>query len=254
MIPIIKICNKGKGRIVITDLTQDSYEYIDETITDTEPYYENNKFKYSETCTINIIQRNRIGKSETIDTLFTDHSSYLDEQYYDIEQDGHYTIYHCILPTYEWFQKEIEKPDNLTKKDINIYFTDGKQIYNYCNNKIEVVESAVLAIVNTENTTISRVCADEFMIYQLYDCYINLCKLLFNDLGIRCKKSGDFDEITYKRDFLWMTINVLKYQVEFGNFNEAERILEEVNYCGGFCNGSEVRPKQGSGCGCNKRA
>lgn len=254
MIPIIKICNIGENNIVITDLTQDSDEYIDEKITDTEPYYEQNKFKYSETCTINIIQRNQIDKSEIIDTLFTDHSSYLDEQYYQVQYDGHHTIYHCILPTYEWFQEEMAKEDNLTTKDIDIYFTDGENIYTYCDKEIKEVDPSVLANINTENTTISRIESDQFMIFQLYDCYINLCKILFNDLTIRCKKSSDFDEITYKRDFLWMTINVLKYQIELGNFSEAERILEEVNYCGGFCNDIEMRYNNGSGCGCNTRA
>ena len=39
---------------------------------------------------------------------------------------------------------------------------------------------------------------------------------------------------------------------KFGNFGEAERILEEVNYCGGFCNGSNVRTMSANGCGCCK--
>lgn len=254
MIPIIKVCNIGKNNIVITDLTQDSDEYIDEKITDTNQYYKQNRFKYSETCTINIIQRNKIDKEEVEATLFTDHISYLDEQYYEIQSDGHYTVYHCILPTVNWLEGQLQNEQNILSEDIDIYVTDGENIYNYCEGELKEIEPVILANANTENTTISRVEVDEFMVYQLYNCYISLCKALFNDLAIRCKKSGDYDEITYKRDFLWMTINVLKYLVEFGNFGEAERILEEVNYCGGFCDGSEMRSKSGSGCGCNKEA
>ena len=55
MTPLVKICNTGKCAIVITDLTQDSNEYVTESIPDAEAYYERNKFKYSETYTINII-------------------------------------------------------------------------------------------------------------------------------------------------------------------------------------------------------
>lgn len=252
MTPKYKICNIGTNRIVITDLTQDSYEYIEEQEVDTEQYYEQNRFKYSETCTINIIQRNKVDSQEIVATLFTDHSSFLDEQYYSLGQDGHYTIYHCILPTCEWFEKEMQREDNLITKGFEVYFTDGTQIFTYCDGKIKTVDSGVIVNINTENTTISRVDIDQFMIYQLYNCYVKICKSLFNDISIRCKKSDNFDENTYKRDFLWMTINVLKYHIEFGNFGEAERILEEVNYCGGFCNGSNVRTMSANGCGCCK--
>ena len=146
----------------------------------------------------------------------------------------------------------MQREDNLITKGFEVYFTDGIQIFTYCDGKIKTVDSGVIANINTENTTISRVDIDQFMIYQLYDCYIKICKSLFNDISIRCKKSDNFDENTYKRDFLWMTINVLKYHIEFGNFGEAERILEEVNYCGGFCNGSNVCTMSANGCGCCK--
>ena len=57
MTPLVRICNIDKCSILITDITQDSNEYIPEDIVDTEVYYTKNKFKYSETATINIIQK-----------------------------------------------------------------------------------------------------------------------------------------------------------------------------------------------------
>ena len=57
MTPLVRICNIDKYSILITDITQDSNEYIPENIVDTEVYYTKNKFKYSETATINIIQK-----------------------------------------------------------------------------------------------------------------------------------------------------------------------------------------------------
>ena len=97
-----------------------------------------------------------VDSQEIVATLFTDHSSFLDEQYYSLGQDGHYTIYHCILPTYEWFEKEMQREDNLITKGFEVYFTDGTQIFTYCNGKIKTVDSGVIANINTENTTISR--------------------------------------------------------------------------------------------------
>ena len=49
-----------------------------------------------------------------------------------------------------------------------------------------------------------------------------------------------------------MTINIIKYYVEMTQLLEAQRLLEEVNFCGGMCNGQDVFEQQASGCGCNK--
>ena len=53
----------------------------------------------------------------------------------------------------------------------------------------------------------------------------------------------------FSRDFLWMTLNVMDYLIERGQFNEAQRILEAINYCGGFCN--NIKNDNKSMCGCN---
>lgn len=95
MKPIVEIC--GKGDIIkIQDLTQDSNEYIPEDIEDTLIHNQNNKFKYSETMTINIIQYNSIQQSNIEDTIINDHTSEIDEIEYKLKKDGYYTIHHFI--------------------------------------------------------------------------------------------------------------------------------------------------------------
>lgn len=252
MTPLVKICNTGKCAIVITDLTQDSDEYVSESVPDAEAYYERNKFKYSETYTINIIQKNTVTSEEILDTIYTDHSSYLDEIHYQLEQDGFYTIHHLILPSLEWLQGELEKEHSVLEKDLEIYVCDCSNVYRYYKGELTQVSSEVLAEINTENTTISRTSIDQFSICYLYDCYVSLCRQIFERINYRCANKNNLDEIKFKRDFIWMTINIIKYYVELNQLLEAQRLLEEVNFCGGLCNEQGLSEQQSSGCGCNR--
>lgn len=243
MIPIIKICSLDSCKIVVTDLTQDSDEYIPEDSDNLELYYQRNRFKYSETLTINILQKNKFDSSEIIQTTFTDHCSHLDEQYLTLDTDGYYTIHHIILPTTDWLENNIS-----LKSDLEIYVTDGQKIYHYKNKELHEVESQVIAEINNENTTISRVSSDQFSICHLFNCYIKLCKGIFEGVNLRCINKNKPTE-SFSRDFLWMTINVIKYHIEKNEFLEAQRILEMINYCNGFCQNDNFTIKS-SGCGC----
>lgn len=245
MIPLVKICNSGKSEIVITDLTQDSNEYVTETVEDATEYYQENKFKYSETYTVNIIQKNNIDKEEIVDCLITDHSSHLDEVYYKIPEDGFYTIHHLILPTKEWLEANLDKII-----DRNIYICDGESIFQYKEGELFETTPEELLTIDFSASTISKLSLDQFSIYYLYDCYINICKQIFNSANLRCLEKSNIDP--FKRDFLWMTINVIKYYVELNQLLEAQRLLEEINFCGGMCNGENVFEQQTSGCGCGK--
>lgn len=122
MKPLVKICNTGKCSIVITDLTQDSEEYVTESILDAEAYYERNKFKYSETCTINIIQRNTATSEEILDTIITDHTSYLDEAHYQLQRDGFYTIHHLLFLLLTGQNRNQKKNIVFQKKILNFMF------------------------------------------------------------------------------------------------------------------------------------
>jgi len=61
----------------------------------------------------------------------------------------------------------------------------------------------------------------------------------------------------FRRDFVWITLNVINYLIEDKKLEEAEEILEEVQSCRGFCYGIESIPKslstkKSSTCGCNR--
>ena len=66
---------------------------------------------------------------------------------------------------------------------------------------------------------------------------MSLCKKIFEGINIKClNNNSDLFEAIYNRDFLWMTINVIKYHTEFGDLLEAQRLLETINSCNGLCN------------------
>lgn len=253
MNPIFEICEVKNCRIRITDRTQEDEQYIPENINDPlslEGYYYNNKFKYSQTYTINIIQYTSTKDKYIVDTIYTQHCSYLDEAYCNLNKDGYYTIYHIILPSIEWLQEEISKEDNILDEDITIYVTDGSKIYQYKNQELLEIDPEVIAFVNTEGTTISRAEGDTFSLCHLYKCYITICKQIFNSMNIRClNKNFNLENSTFNRDFLWMTISIIKYHVEFDELMEAQRLLETVNYCNGLCK-EGVPSNTSKGCGC----
>lgn len=248
---ILNVCNIDGCKIRMKDLTQESDEYISEDITterSLQNYYYNNRFKYSQTYTVNIIKYNSIEEEKLFDPIFTNHDTYLDEAYLDLEKDGYYTVNHFVLPSIEWTLNELSKTDNISKHGKKIYTTDGEKLYQVVNNKLIEIEPKVLVEVNTEDTTISKVVQDTFSICYLYQCYISICKQLFNSTIIKCLTT-DSKDLIFKRDFLWMTLNVMKYYTEFGQLYEAQRLLENINYCGTFCN--ETIKTTNSGCGCN---
>lgn len=253
MIVDFDICNENNCILAIVGKTQklnDQYVPEDEQdIIYLKSYYKNNKYKYSDTLTLNIIEKHTVETpSEIISILYNDHCSYLDEQHYRIEKDGYYTIHHIILPTIEWYKFAVE--NNLVP-DLDIYVTDGIKVYRVSGQEATEVDTNVILEINAEGTTISKLYKDTFIICSLYQCYIDICKQIFNNSNIRCLTNPtDLNDLIFKRDFLWMTINVLEYHTTFNMYYEAQRLLENINYCGQFCQPCSTS-KTISSCGCS---
>lgn len=250
------ICDIGGCKIRITDYTQDTDEYIPEGVIDEdelEAAYANNKFKYSYTYTVNIIQYTSLKESSIIKSFITSHDVFLDEVYYETPKDGFYTIHHFVLPSVEWLHEELEKEESvLTTTDLAIYVTDGSNIYQYVNNELILKDLELIIEINSEGTTLSKETKTMFQICKLYNCYINLCKKLLNLPLEKCAPTDyNSQELIFKRDFVWMTINIIKYHVQYDQLNEAQRILEMINYCNNFCNDILKTKPNNVGCGCS---
>ena len=211
------------------------------------------KFKFSETISIDVLQLNKTSEIVYINPTYTDHST-VKETTLQVDSDGWFSLVHLVLPSVEWFNKEKAKTEGsaLGLYDI-VYFIDGGVIYKYINQSIQQVDISEILEINPVNTTISKTSEDFVSICFLRKCYINLCKQILDNRGFSsCWNKNKIDsELIYKRDLVWMAINVIKYLTECEQLAEVERIIEIINGCNGLCTSSNSS-NNSNGCGCSK--
>lgn len=228
---------------------QDDSTYLPEDSTGTVK----GKFKFSETISIDVLQLNKTSETVYINPTYTDHTT-IKNTTLQVSSDGWFSLIHLVLPSVEWFNKEKDKTEGsaLGLYDI-VYFIDENAVFKYINGNIQQVDISEILEINPTNTTISKVSEDFISICFLQKCYINLCKQILDDRGFSsCWNKNKIDsELVYKRDLVWMAINVIKYLTECEQLMEVERIIETINGCNGLCSSSSSS-NNSNGCGCSK--
>ena len=234
-------------------------------IEDTSAYLEETKsegkhqFKYSDTISIDILRHNKLDKNVYKDIIFSDHST-REPITMPVKVDGWFSIIHIILPSKDWFDTQLEKIEGSRLGLYGfIYYSDGITIYKY-NPKTKEKPVAVpldeILELNLEagDYTIYSNETDYVSICFLRKCYINLCKQIFNSRGFSsCWSKNTIDsELVYKRDLVWMTINVIKYLTECNQLMEVERIVEVLQGCNSSICPSNLNTSKVNGCGCGK--
>lgn len=253
----IDICNTIQGGITILDLSKEYNQYLPENSIDSSVYEDTLLFKYSDTVTVNSLLHITTKNIKYVDALIHEHIKldngiFKDDSCtFNILEDGYYTIDHFIFPNINWYNWYKTKASEEYKQKVNrIYIIDEGVIKKEVDGElIETTLKEVLEI-NLEGTPIQKEKIDTFYTGNLQQCYINYCKRIFNHLLNKCRVSTYNDDL-YARDFIWMTLNIIDYLIEFGQFMDAERIIEEFNTCGGFCTGNPEHIKS-HGCGCSK--
>lgn len=228
---------------------QDTTEYLPEEFTGTVK----GKFKYSDTVSVDVLQYNKIQNPYYYPT-YTKHS---DKNHYikiQVNSDGWFNVIHLVLPSEEWFNKEASKTVGSALDLYSIvYYSDGNKVYKYVDGSSQETNLSEVLEINPVNTTISKISKNFVSICFLRKCYINLCQQIFNDRGFYpCWSKNNVDsELIYKRDLVWMAINVIKYLTECEQLYEVERIIESIQGCNRLCPQSDISSKVG-GCGCSK--
>lgn len=225
------------------------------TIEDVSKYYNGSKvekgeFKKSDTISINFLQHNKIKENVYREIIF----SSKDKITIPVKFDGWFTIWKYVLPTKEWFTRELEKETGSALGYYSIvYFADDQTIYKYVNGDITAVPLEELIEINPDSTTISKTSQCYVSICYLKQCYINLCKQILDSQGFsQCfSKSNINSELIYRRDLVWMAINVIKYLTEREQLPEVERIIENLYRCNELCYSTTLIPSS-NGCGCSK--
>ena len=243
----IDICINESCKITVEDLTIDyQSEYNTNSML--------NSFRYSDTVSIDVLQHIKTDGTELQSGVITPHSGKTCPVTLPVEFDGWFKVHHIVIPTREWVEKELEKEElSLTKLYKYTYYSDGEKIYKIFNGKPYEASLEELVEINTEGTTISRVSKDYVSICFLRKCYINLCQQIFNSRAFdKCQNKNKVDsELVFKRDMVWMAINVIKYMTEFGQLHEVARLIERLTSCNGLC--TNVVSTKNSGCGCSKK-
>lgn len=241
----IEVITSDSCKVIVKDLSQ----YLPE---DSSGIVKG-KFKFSDTVSIDILQHNKSQESVYRNPVYSLHTSN-DPIQIPVTFDGWFTVVHVVLPSKEWVNNELSKEEGsaIGLYDI-VYYSDGNSVYKYIGGSTQETTIEEILEINPINTTISKTQKDYVSICFLRKCYINLCQQIFNSRGFsRCWDRNKIDsDLIYRRDLVWMAINVIKYLTECEQLAEVERIIETINGCNGLCVSSDVTSKT-SGCGCYK--
>ena len=237
----IHICANESCKVIITDLTTD---YQDEGNTNSNY----GKFRYSDTVSIDVLQHNKVDSTELQTPVFSLHGKKVEPITLPVGFDGWFQVQHIILPTEQWFERELAKGStSILGLYSGVYYTNGQNIFKYYNGESTAVPLEEVVERNTEGTTISRCSQDYVSICFLRKCYINLCQQILNSKTFdKCFNKMN-NELTLKRDMVWMAINVINYMVDFNQLYEVSRLIERITSCNGLCPSNN---KNSSGCGC----
>ena len=253
------------GSITIEDYSRDYSQYFPEN----QIKQEYGRYKYSECKTLNVVVKIETDKVTLTDIVLHNHDQLeedpttpgnyiygLEKSSFTVKKDGYYVVNHLVIPTTKWLENTyLQQDDEYRAAFGTVYIiNDDNVIYKYTDEGF--VECTVRELIerNPINTTIEKCVIDVFYTGFLQMCYINYCKKLFTKLTKHCNSNcepEDVKDVTYIRDFLWMTLNIIDYQIKFKQFMEAQRVLEMTNHCGSFCQNQELNAGPSTGCGCS---
>ena len=142
------------------------------------------------------------------------------------QSDGFYTLVTLLVPIDE---------------TMPYYYKKGKFYKN-----VQEVEIQEILEVNPDYSKIFPIYDYYFQVCRLRKCYIKICQDIFDKTApVKCSNNNVESFLIYKRDLIWSALNVIEYMVEFDQYEEAERLLEEITSCNGLCN-----QETNNNCGC----
>ena len=119
----IKVCTGAKCAVAISEINTN---YLKENST----AIAKNKFRYSDTVSIDVLQLNKSTGQQIQNPVFTIRDSKINPVQLQVSFDGWFTICHIVIPNKQWFDKEHTKK---TYSAINlyttVYYSDGNKIY-----------------------------------------------------------------------------------------------------------------------------
>lgn len=154
---------------------------------------------------------------------------------------------------YIGYKTVIDEVFDFTK---SFYFIDGDTIYhmeetigedNTIQGNLVEVSIKDLIDINYDQTNIKFFKDDFVSVCNIRKCFIQAAQDIFKErLGRECFNGKIDKDLIYRRDLLWMTLNVIQYMVDCDQLFEAHRLTQQILSCNGICK------KFNKDCGCNK--
>lgn len=155
-----------------------------------------------------------------------------------LPHDGEHIYYKFLIPLKEHFT---EIPDN------EIYYDDGKIFYKNHSKSTEINFNDLIKLDTTLSCSQTFFCKKTlFSICKLQNCLVYLQRQILSNPDY-CMECGMETSIRYKRDFLVSSLYVLNYLIKNQLYEEAQRILLNMEGCGGLC--EHINSKDDCGCG-----
>lgn len=85
-----------------------------------------------------------------------------------------------------------------------------------------------------------------FSVCKLQKCLVNLQKQII-DNPKSCNECSSTSSVRYRRDFLLSALYVLDYLKDRRNYDEAQRIIDNISGCGSLC--EDLTNNNDCGCG-----
>lgn len=200
---------------------------------------------FNKSVSITVLKRITSQKSEIVKAFIHKHHVTEVINKFKVKYDGWYEVTHIIVPTIDWAEQQETAPEKL-------YVSDGVKLYLYENGIItEIYIDEALEDTELESAVTARAQKSMFVLFNLWQCYLNYCKRMLEGECSKDNKCSDCnDEGTKNRHLIWIFLNAIQYHVHFGELEAAQELLENISGCNTLC-GNEMFSKLYD-CGCGK--
>ena len=163
----------------------------------------------------------------------------------DLEENETYVNHNSInlKPTSDGFYKSYRVTLDTTATQVELFYRYDEEtntLYKSINGAPEQIVNDIMEVIlinplyTGTNVTKYGTLLVEFC--QLYECYIDHIKLLLEICcGDKCVDHYIHSQLIYERDFIWMTIEILKYLLERKEINKAGNLINRFLGCNNMC-------------------
>lgn len=156
----------------------------------------------------------------------------------EIQQMMEYFLADNNMSNYIEEAQEIRR--KLPETSFKIVYYDNGKFYKFISEEEteEITNEEVVSIAENDQSNLYFEQQRYFSICSLMNCYINICKEIFNN-RISPKRCFDYKidpQLTYKRDLIWSAINAIHYYVDSveeddNTYAQAENLLNTFLSC-----------------------